>query len=449
MILIQRINNLKDIEQLTKDDPLAVECIYEMVNTSDGRIFQKSNNKSSFINKIMDLLGIAHFDKYYYIKNNACLSFKLEFTIKLDKTQYDFKLLLNFNIKLDISNSDSGIGIDDILAINDGVIDNNKIEIYIFNKLDNANFWKEQLKSENCTIKDLCKRTISICEVQKCLNQSWLIIEDCSVVNIYPPKNTTEIKNPIIDNNEQNEYNNKKYNNAIFNKYPNLLQKLQQVLLDLNYKCSKTNIYNKTVQFLQEIKKSLENILHYEKKERYEKKETLTLNKDTFCLKLIKIKAGSFKMGSPVKETEHKYDEILHEVTLTQDYWLGTVPITEEQWNYVMKNLYCSEYSNNNFPKNNVTWNNAIEFCDQLNRLFRNSNQIPDNYEFSLPTEAQWEYAASGGHKRKKYHKYSGGNNIDIVAWYKGNHKGSIQPVGLKHPNQLGLYDMTGKTNFL
>ena len=62
---------------------------------------------------------------------------------------------------------------------------------------------------------------------------------------------------------------------------------------------------------------------------------------------------------------------------------------------------------------------------------------------FSLPTEAQWEYAARGGNKKSGY-KYAGGNNVDEEAWYDGNSGSSTHPVKGKKPNVLGLYDMSG-----
>ncbi|MCV5420913.1 formylglycine-generating enzyme family protein, partial [Escherichia coli] len=62
---------------------------------------------------------------------------------------------------------------------------------------------------------------------------------------------------------------------------------------------------------------------------------------------------------------------------------------------------------------------------------------------YRLPTEAEWEYAARGGKQGKGY-RYSGSDQIDEVAWYSGNAKNRAYPVGLKKPNELGLYDMTG-----
>ena len=69
--------------------------------------------------------------------------------------------------------------------------------------------------------------------------------------------------------------------------------------------------------------------------------------------------------------------------------------------------------------------------------------KAPKGWHFSLPTETQWEYAARGGNKSKGY-KYSGSNNIDDVAWYSNNSGSKSHPVGIKNPNELGLYDMNG-----
>jgi formylglycine-generating enzyme required for sulfatase activity len=98
---------------------------------------------------------------------------------------------------------------------------------------------------------------------------------------------------------------------------------------------------------------------------------------------------------------------------------------------------------NAEFPKVKVECRQAKEFCDRLTEKFRKLKLLPEGYYFSLPTEAQWEYAAGGGQYRSGL-RYSGSDNIDSVAWYGKNSKGGPQKVGLKEPNELGIYDMSG-----
>ena len=84
------------------------------------------------------------------------------------------------------------------------------------------------------------------------------------------------------------------------------------------------------------------------------------------------------------------------------------------------------------------SWDSIQLFLNTLNKWIDNKG-----FHFRLPTEAEWEYAASGGNQSKGY-KYCGSNNLDEVAWYAPNSGMKTHPVGLKKPNELGLYDMSG-----
>jgi formylglycine-generating enzyme required for sulfatase activity len=86
-------------------------------------------------------------------------------------------------------------------------------------------------------------------------------------------------------------------------------------------------------------------------------------------------------------------------------------------------------------PAESISFSEAEEFVARLSRM--------TNLDFSIPTEEEWEFAARGGLKTKHF-KYSGSDNIDEVAWYRGNSGGETRPVGLKKPNELGIYDMSG-----
>jgi len=82
-----------------------------------------------------------------------------------------------------------------------------------------------------------------------------------------------------------------------------------------------------------------------------------------------------------------------------------------------------------------VSWLDAVGFIQRLNGL------APGSAPFRLPTETEWEYAARSGGRKELY---AGGDDIDARAWYSENSGGSTQPIGLKAPNGLGLFDMSG-----
>jgi formylglycine-generating enzyme required for sulfatase activity len=86
-------------------------------------------------------------------------------------------------------------------------------------------------------------------------------------------------------------------------------------------------------------------------------------------------------------------------------------------------------------PVEKVSWNDALTFIAKLNQL--------SGKNYRLPTEAEWEYAASVRTDGQK-EKYSGGSDVAAVAWYGGNAGGTTHPVGGKLPNSRGLYDMSG-----
>ncbi|MBW7872830.1 MAG: SUMF1/EgtB/PvdO family nonheme iron enzyme [Ignavibacteria bacterium] len=109
--------------------------------------------------------------------------------------------------------------------------------------------------------------------------------------------------------------------------------------------------------------------------------------------------------------------------------------------------------SENNHPVIHVSWNDAVSFCNWLSdreglqRAYSGSgDNITCNFSsngYRLPTEAEWEYAARGGKQTKNY-KYSGSDNTGAVAWYDGNSGDKTHAVGLKQPNEIGIYDMSG-----
>ncbi|MBL7816241.1 MAG: formylglycine-generating enzyme family protein [Saprospiraceae bacterium] len=146
-----------------------------------------------------------------------------------------------------------------------------------------------------------------------------------------------------------------------------------------------------------------------------------------------------FEMGG-----ESGYDDSkpIHKVKLS-DYWLGEYPVTQALWEVVMGSN-PSNFKGANRPVERVAWNDIVhDFLPKLNKMTEGVR--PTGTEYRLPTEAQWEYGAIGGKYWAKHtFEYSGSDKLDEVGWYSENSHGETKPVGLKTPNLLGLYDMSG-----
>jgi formylglycine-generating enzyme required for sulfatase activity len=154
---------------------------------------------------------------------------------------------------------------------------------------------------------------------------------------------------------------------------------------------------------------------------------------------LVNVDPGSFQMGSEKGES----DEMpVHAVRLSRGFWLGKYEVTQAEYEAVVGSN-PSNFKGARNPVESVSWNDAAAFCAKLTQRERAAGRLPAGYQYRLPTEAEWEYAARGGAASKGY-TYAGSNNVDEVAWYGEKSGGSTHPVGQKRPNELGLYDMSG-----
>lgn len=160
---------------------------------------------------------------------------------------------------------------------------------------------------------------------------------------------------------------------------------------------------------------------------------TFTVNGVSFTM--VAVKGGTFTMGATSEQTGAYSDESpTHLVTLS-DYYIGETEVTQELWQAVMGSNPSYFTGNLQRPVEEVSWNDCQTFITKLNALTGET--------FSLPTEAEWEYAARGGNKAQGY-LYSGSNTIGDVAWYTSNSSSTTHPVKTKQANELGIYDMSG-----
>ena len=159
------------------------------------------------------------------------------------------------------------------------------------------------------------------------------------------------------------------------------------------------------------------------------------------ALSFTRIPSGNYWMGSKEMEAGRDPDESPRQkVIIEQDFYLGTYEITQEQWQSVMGEnpaIFQQNPDHKKHPVENVSWNDCQIFLDTLNTLGIGF--------FRLPTEKEWEYACRAGTESRFYwgddpeewkaHKF---------GWINSRSMASPHPVGQKHPNPWGLYDMSG-----
>ncbi len=181
----------------------------------------------------------------------------------------------------------------------------------------------------------------------------------------------------------------------------------------------------------------------------------------------VLVKAGTFKMGNTRGDSEGKESEMpVHPVELTYDYYIGKYELTFNQYDLYCEITGISLKDDKDFGRGDkaaiyISWWDAIDYCNWLSEkeglakaydsdgslLDKNGKKTTDITQvqgYRLPTEAEWEYAARGGHQSTEDYKYPGSNNVEEVAWYRHNCDSVLQEVGTKKPNELGLYDMSG-----
>jgi formylglycine-generating enzyme required for sulfatase activity len=137
---------------------------------------------------------------------------------------------------------------------------------------------------------------------------------------------------------------------------------------------------------------------------------------------------------------------------LRRGYWLGKYEVTEAEWKQVLGTEPWKGEDRVNvgdeYPATYVTWDDATEFCSKLTEQERNAGRLSETWEYTLPTEAQWERACRA-RTEGEFSFDNGKLELGDFAWYSrnsapGGGRQSIQQVGRKQPNPWGLCDMHG-----
>ena len=184
-------------------------------------------------------------------------------------------------------------------------------------------------------------------------------------------------------------------------------------------------------------------------------------------MQMVLIPAGEFVMGAPAREDGRRGDELQHRVRITKPFYLGVQEVTQAQYEQVM-GLNPSYFQDAQSPVETVSWDDALVFCEKLSAL---PEEKSSERAYRLPTEAEWEYACRAGSttcysfgqlaqpnsahefalrmgeiSRTTITRLPDGRlaSLSDFAWFEWNSDRSTHPVGQKHPNAWGLYDMHG-----
>ena len=168
------------------------------------------------------------------------------------------------------------------------------------------------------------------------------------------------------------------------------------------------------------------------------------------------VRPGTFVMGDAKEGDNDEKPE--HRVRITQPFYLGRYPVTQAQWRAVMGGNPADFAGDDQRPVESVSWEDIVGSREASPGFLARLSPVP-GYAYRLPTEAEWEYAAKGGHLAPppevrsgamqvqvadSYPTYAGGEDVNAAAWQDRNNGYSTLRTGYRQPNVLGLYGMSG-----
>ena len=177
---------------------------------------------------------------------------------------------------------------------------------------------------------------------------------------------------------------------------------------------------------------------------------TAIAERNQWGMEFVEVPAGSFQMG--LKDAWEIVDEMeepdpdkfndempVHTVEITKPFLLGTTEVTQAQWLAIMNTKPGPDENWNaknwrDLPVTGISWNRAASFIETINKL-------DDKFDYRLPTEAEWEYAARAGNNDTRPISL---DKLNEYAWFIHNSNDHLHPVATLKPNVWGLYDMLG-----
>ena len=161
---------------------------------------------------------------------------------------------------------------------------------------------------------------------------------------------------------------------------------------------------------------------------------------------MVWIPPGDFTQGSPIEEKDRDLDEgPTTRVIIPDGFWIGRHEVTQVEYETLTGTNPSRYVGDGQHPVERVNWQEAMAYCRRLTQHERAAGQLPEGYEYRLPTEAEWEYACRAGTTtRFHFGDDPGYALVTDHAWVNQNSDSATHPVGTKKANPWGLHDLHG-----